>query len=272
MSMRFVTIFPPCHPLHCLHGAHCLQIRRGPAADRCRAPDAQAAPGGPPPGNCRQRARQLQEPRTSGKPKAGALAECYSVVAKRHSLHSICVCIRHNAFNEVLTVLVQEEEVAFVPLAQLHHSGEVTGADTCLRRPIIATASLDRSVRIWNYLDKCATPSCHRACLLHVPCTAPQRLQSPLLFQGLARSLQELGAGAGLYGGGAQHRASPQRLQPSCWLHRQATPLRCPRRLPQVRQRQPRPYVICCLGLWLVDCFPGLLQSKYRDSILVQDT
>ena len=43
-----------------------------------------------------------------------------------------------------------------MPLAQLHHSAEVTGADTCLRRPIIATASLDRSVRIWNYLDKCA--------------------------------------------------------------------------------------------------------------------
>ncbi len=50
-----------------------------------------------------------------------------------------------------------EDEPPFVPLAQLHHSAEVTGADTCLRRPIIATASLDRSVRIWNYLDKCAT-------------------------------------------------------------------------------------------------------------------
>ena len=44
-----------------------------------------------------------------------------------------------------------------MPLAQLHHSAEVTGADTCLRRPIIATAALDRSVRIWNYLDKCAS-------------------------------------------------------------------------------------------------------------------
>ena len=46
-----------------------------------------------------------------------------------------------------------------MPLAQLHHGAEVTGADTCLRRPIIATASLDRSVRIWNYLDKCADSS-----------------------------------------------------------------------------------------------------------------
>ena len=27
----------PCHPLHCLHGAPCLQIRRAPAADRCGA-------------------------------------------------------------------------------------------------------------------------------------------------------------------------------------------------------------------------------------------
>jgi hypothetical protein len=95
-----------------------------------------------------------------------------------------------------------------VPLAQLHHSGEVTGADTCLRRPIIATASLDRSVRIWNYLDKCAMLSCHHACLNYVPCTAPKRLQSPLSSQWLSCTLQELGAGAGIYGGGAQHSAS----------------------------------------------------------------
>ena len=80
-----------------------------------------------------------------------------------------------------------------MPLAQLHHSGEVTGADTCLRRPIIATASLDRSVRIWSYLDKCATLLCHHACLVYVPSTAPKRLQSPLSLSGcriLCRSLE----------------------------------------------------------------------------------
>ena len=56
---------------------------------------------------------------------------------------------------EANVCIVQEDEPAFLPLEQLHHSAEVTGADTCLRRPIIATASLDRSVRLWNYLTRC---------------------------------------------------------------------------------------------------------------------
>ena len=59
--------------------------------------------------------------------------------------------------SQVDICIMQEDEPAFLPLEQLHHSAEVTGADTCLRRPIIATASLDRSVRLWNYLNRCAT-------------------------------------------------------------------------------------------------------------------
>ena len=59
---------------------------------------------------------------------------------------------------------MQEDESAFLPLQQLHHSAEVTGADTCLRRPIIATASLDRSVRLWNYLTRCAIQQIHLHC------------------------------------------------------------------------------------------------------------
>ncbi|XP_074859320.1 cilia- and flagella-associated protein 57 [Carettochelys insculpta] len=31
------------------------------------------------------------------------------------------------------------------------HSAAITGLDTCIRKPLIATCSLDRSVRIWNY-------------------------------------------------------------------------------------------------------------------------
>ena len=50
--------------------------------------------------------------------------------------------------------MMQEDESAFLPLEQLHHSAEVTGSDSCLRRPIIATCSLDRSVRLWNYLTR----------------------------------------------------------------------------------------------------------------------
>jgi WD40 repeat protein len=30
----------------------------------------------------------------------------------------------------------------------------VTGVDTCVRKPLVATCSTDKSVRIWNYVDK----------------------------------------------------------------------------------------------------------------------
>jgi WD40 repeat protein len=34
------------------------------------------------------------------------------------------------------------------------HSEAVTGVDVCLRKPIVATSSIDRSVRLWNFVDK----------------------------------------------------------------------------------------------------------------------
>lgn len=40
---------------------------------------------------------------------------------------------------------------AFDFLTYPFHHGEVTGMDVCIRKPIIATCSLDKSVRIWNY-------------------------------------------------------------------------------------------------------------------------
>ncbi|XP_019645355.1 PREDICTED: cilia- and flagella-associated protein 57-like [Branchiostoma belcheri] len=39
----------------------------------------------------------------------------------------------------------------FEVLSQSFHHGSVTGTDVCIRKPLIATASLDRSIRIWNY-------------------------------------------------------------------------------------------------------------------------
>ena len=42
------------------------------------------------------------------------------------------------------------------PLAwsQAFHSLTVTGLDTCVRKPLVATCGTDKSVRVWNYLDK----------------------------------------------------------------------------------------------------------------------
>jgi len=36
---------------------------------------------------------------------------------------------------------------------QSFHGLSITGLDTCIRKPLIATCSLDRSVRVWNYND-----------------------------------------------------------------------------------------------------------------------
>lgn len=40
------------------------------------------------------------------------------------------------------------------PAAQFFHSSPVVGLDTCLRKPLVATCSADRSVRVWNYIDR----------------------------------------------------------------------------------------------------------------------
>jgi len=43
---------------------------------------------------------------------------------------------------------------AFDYLSFSFHQGEITGMDLCMRKPIIATCSLDKSVRVWNYENK----------------------------------------------------------------------------------------------------------------------
>ena len=34
------------------------------------------------------------------------------------------------------------------------HQGPVTGLDICIRKPLIASCSTDKSVRLWNYNDR----------------------------------------------------------------------------------------------------------------------
>lgn len=42
----------------------------------------------------------------------------------------------------------------FEVLSQSFHSAHITGLDVCLRKPLVATCSLDRSVRVWNFENK----------------------------------------------------------------------------------------------------------------------
>lgn len=56
--------------------------------------------------------------------------------------------------------LLKEDENNFRPTLHSFHSlgprgkSDITGLDSCIWKPIIATCGLDRSVRIWNYEDK----------------------------------------------------------------------------------------------------------------------
>lgn len=51
-------------------------------------------------------------------------------------------------------VLRQEHAAYFCWLAQSFHSKAITGLSVCIRKPIVATSSLDRCVRVWNYETK----------------------------------------------------------------------------------------------------------------------
>ncbi len=42
------------------------------------------------------------------------------------------------------------------PLAPGFHSGAIVGLAACARRSVVATAGADRTIRLWNYLDKSA--------------------------------------------------------------------------------------------------------------------
>ncbi|XP_055474475.1 cilia- and flagella-associated protein 57 [Psammomys obesus] len=50
-----------------------------------------------------------------------------------------------------LTEISKGEPAQFEYLLYPMHSAAITGLDTCIRKPLIATCSLDRSIRIWNY-------------------------------------------------------------------------------------------------------------------------
>ncbi|KAF1553582.1 Cilia- and flagella-associated protein 57, partial [Eudyptula albosignata] len=54
-------------------------------------------------------------------------------------------------FTMLSTDLMKEKAAYFAYLNFPLHSASITGLDICIWKPILATCSLDRSVRIWNY-------------------------------------------------------------------------------------------------------------------------
>ena len=37
---------------------------------------------------------------------------------------------------------------------QAYHVGRITGLDICVRKPILVTCGVDKTVRVWNYHEK----------------------------------------------------------------------------------------------------------------------
>ena len=94
-------------------------------------------------------------------------------LTKTFSIESNAVKVRHLALSHSQEILVlatennqlftfalsnadimKQEDNNFEPLVTSFHSEQITGLDSCVRKPLVATCSLDKSVRIWNYVEK----------------------------------------------------------------------------------------------------------------------
>jgi WD40 repeat protein len=51
-------------------------------------------------------------------------------------------------------LLKAEESPVFEPVLTPFHSGAILGMDVCTRKPLVVTCGVDKSVRVWNYIDK----------------------------------------------------------------------------------------------------------------------
>merc|ERR1719408_1026860 len=51
-------------------------------------------------------------------------------------------------------LLKAEEAPVFEPVLTPFHTGAILGMDVCIRKPLVVTCGMDKSVRVWNYLDK----------------------------------------------------------------------------------------------------------------------
>ncbi|XRB08616.1 cilia- and flagella-associated protein 57 [Pycnococcus provasolii] len=68
------------------------------------------------------------------------------------------VCTLENNQMYVLVLansdLLKADEMQFELLSQSFHSKGITGMDLCIRKPLVASCSSDRTIRIWNYAER----------------------------------------------------------------------------------------------------------------------
>jgi WD40 repeat protein len=70
--------------------------------------------------------------------------------------HLICSLENNQIYSLLLSnsEIMKADEMNFDVLGTNNHQGPITGMDICIRKPLIATVSTDKSVRLWNYVDR----------------------------------------------------------------------------------------------------------------------
>ena len=73
--------------------------------------------------------------------------------------------------------VMKPEEMNFERMSAGFHSNGVTGVDLCVRKPLVVTCSTDKSVRVWNYVERTAELVKHFAEEAHSVAFHPSGLQ-----------------------------------------------------------------------------------------------
>lgn len=57
-----------------------------------------------------------------------------------------------NVSTDLTTTNQAEETTKIESFLESYHASSITGFDLCIRKPLLATCSSDKSIRVWNYL------------------------------------------------------------------------------------------------------------------------
>ncbi|XP_072430665.1 cilia- and flagella-associated protein 57 isoform X1 [Chiloscyllium punctatum] len=83
--------------------------------------------------------------------------------AEQQEISTLCLSPSEEALiastnkNQLYSITLSSAEISkselthFEFLCQSFHSNVITGLDICIRKPLVATSSVDRSIRLWNY-------------------------------------------------------------------------------------------------------------------------
>ena len=70
--------------------------------------------------------------------------------------HLLCSLENNQLYTLLLSnsEIMKPDEMNFDVMGTHNHQGPITGMDVAIRKPLIVTVSTDKSVRLWNYVDR----------------------------------------------------------------------------------------------------------------------